>query len=101
MRYLVQWSPYTVLKILEDGETCDVPDGCDIVKQPLEYIQEKFEKWEGEIDWDLVMGLYKSGNFLEIFKLHNSNQWSEDHYCCDKHRKNVIHNVGLWENSRL
>lgn len=100
-RYLIRWSPYKVVKVLVEGEHCEVPEGCDIVTEPIHYIEEKFEKWHGDIDWGLVMELYRKGDFKEIFKIHNNHNWSDDYYCCDKHRKNVVYNVGLYENSRL
>lgn len=99
-RYLVRWKPYHILKVLHGDEKCVVPKGCDIISSPLEMVEEYIEKWQGNIDWDLVLELHRDKNYFEIFKMHNINKWTDDHYCCDsRHIKHVEYNVAIYKNS--
>ena len=99
VRYLVRWNPYHILRTLHDGETCDVPDGCDIISQPLEFSEQFIEKWQGKIDWGKVLELHGEGKYFDIFVMHNKGEWTDDNYCCDRYIKNVDYNVELYKNS--
>jgi hypothetical protein len=52
VRYLVKWNPYHVVRVLHEGETCEVPEGFDIISQPLSFSEEFIDKWQGNIDWE-------------------------------------------------
>ena len=100
VRYLVKWNPYQILRTLHDGETCDVPDGCDIIKQPLSFTEEYIEKWQGNIDWDKVIELHKEQKYFDIFVMHNKGEWTDDVYCCDRYSKHVDYNVELYKKKK-
>jgi hypothetical protein len=100
VRYLVRWNPYHVVRVLHDGETCEVPEGFDIISQPLSFSEQFIEKWQGDIDWEKVLELHEKGKYFDIFVMHNQGEWTDDNYCCETYYKNVDYNVGLYKNSR-
>jgi hypothetical protein len=98
-RYLVRWSPYQILRVLHDDEICEVPNGCDIINEPLDSCQKYIDKWQGKINWDKVLDFHAKGDYKEIFIMHNNGNWTDDVYCCDRYKANVDYNVGLFKNS--
>lgn len=99
MRYLVRWNPFEVLKYLGENEPCDIPDGCDIVKDLPDNVFERMKVWQGDIDWETVLRLHENGDYLSIFRMHNENGWSDDYYCCEYMKKYVDYNVELYKAS--
>lgn len=98
VRYLVRWNPYQILRTLHD-EDCEVPDGCDIITQPLSFTEEFIQKWQGNIDWNKVLELHENGKYFDIFVMHNKGEWTDDVYCCDRFQKHVDYNVELYKNT--
>ncbi len=99
VRYLVKWNPYHVVRVLHEGETCEVPEGFDIISQPLNFSEEFIDKWQGNIDWEKVLELHEKGKYFDIFVMHNQYEWTDDNYCCERYYKNVDYNVELYKNS--
>lgn len=97
--YLVRWKPYQILRTLHEGETCEIPEGCDIIKTPLSFSDEHIEKWNGNIDWNKVLMLHENKKYFEIFLMHNHGKWTDEHYCCERFEKHVDYNVELYKNT--
>jgi hypothetical protein len=100
LRYLVKWSPYQVLRILYEGEECEIPHGCDIVTNLIDDADAFIPKWQGNINWEQVLGLYEQEKYLDIFLMHNRNEWTNEVYCCERYKKHVDWNVGLYKNTK-